>query len=571
MLLVLVVLLVTTRRSESVSLRATTRHRLTRPNGEPLGKNSGAFTIPLKKSEVTNADKMQFLRQLKLLQIQMREIAVDMEDEDAFIQEDYRTKLKQQVLPEKRLATYYGEITFGGQDGSEKQTFPMLFDTGSCEFWVPSKGCAEKTDPSRCGKHHLYDETKSTTYKSFGEKLMSIKYLSGAVEGPLATDVVTIGDNLVVKDQVFGMARQIDVPLLDDVVWDGIIGLAYPNEELSQEGIEPLFDNIMKQELLMNNIFSYYLGIEGGAVTFGGIDPRYMGDIPDRQEGGLLVEKKKIHEEIREERVVKANPTVEETTDSNPTEDEEKGEKGAESNDGSETASSNPTTTTTKYVASPARLLFLEENSRDSESRTMANIMEQAKRDRASVTTHRNRRRREEKLTTQRKFFNYAKVTDKGYWTIEIEDILLRYPNQEEPESTGVCRDRENGRCTAIVDTGTYLIYGPQDQVNNQLGKVMVSACEDVKTLPDIIFQLYAGDDVAPAKLTLHPHDYTLEFRNEEDCTGTQCSSECVLGIGPDDDTGWTLGQVFLRSFYTVFDRASDRIGFTRANPRAEI
>lgn len=44
---------------------------------------------------------------------------------------------------------------------------------------------------------------------------------------------------------------------------------------------------------------------------------------------------------------------------------------------------------------------------------------------------------------------------------------------------------------------------------------------------------------------------------------------DCVMGIAPDADTGWTFGQVFLRSFYTVFDRDTDRIGFVRANPRA--
>jgi hypothetical protein len=26
-----------------------------------------------------------------------------------------------------------------------------------------------------------------------------------------------------------GMANQVDIPLLDDVIWDGILGLAYPN------------------------------------------------------------------------------------------------------------------------------------------------------------------------------------------------------------------------------------------------------------------------------------------------------------------------------------------------------
>merc|ERR1711908_269526 len=74
------------------------------------------------------------------------------------------------------------------------------------------------------------------------------------------------------------MADTIDVPLLDEVVWDGIVGLAYPNSKLTKEGVDPLFDNIIRQKLLVNNVFSYYLGINGGAVTFGGVDPRYFGD-----------------------------------------------------------------------------------------------------------------------------------------------------------------------------------------------------------------------------------------------------------------------------------------------------
>jgi len=181
------------------------------------------------------------------------------------------------------------------------------------------------------------------------------------------------------------------------------------------------------------------------------------------------------------------------------------------------------------------------------------------------------------------KFFNYAKVTDKGYWTIEIMDILLQYPGDKEPKRTEVCKSRPNGRCTAIVDTGTYLIYGPQDQVNNQLKDIVVNTCDDIKKLPKIIFEMYAGEGENPARLTLHPHDYTLEFQvpsgdggetdcnKPEDAESDNCQSDCVLGLGPDNDEGWTLGQVFLRSFYTVFDRDKDMIGFIRANPRADI
>jgi len=33
----------------------------------------------------------------------------------------------------------------------------MLFDTGSCEFWIPS----EKCDEDRCLTHNRYKETSS--------------------------------------------------------------------------------------------------------------------------------------------------------------------------------------------------------------------------------------------------------------------------------------------------------------------------------------------------------------------------------------------------------------------------
>ena len=56
-----------------------------------------------------------------------------------------------------------------------------------------------------------------------------------------------LGD-LKVNSQVFGMADTIDVPLLDEVVWDGIIGLAYPNQKLNDQGVTPLVDNMMKKK-----------------------------------------------------------------------------------------------------------------------------------------------------------------------------------------------------------------------------------------------------------------------------------------------------------------------------------
>jgi len=80
---------------------------------------------------------------------------------------------------------------------------------------------------------------------------MSIQYLSGKVQGDMAYESIVLGE-LVVPRQVIGIAREVDIPLLDEVIWDGILGLAYANQNLKNQGISPLFDNIMNQNLLTN-------------------------------------------------------------------------------------------------------------------------------------------------------------------------------------------------------------------------------------------------------------------------------------------------------------------------------
>ena len=42
-----------------------------------------------------------------------------------------------------------------------------------------------------------------------------------------------------------GVANQVDIPLLDEVIWDGILGLAYPNMSLRRLGTKTLMENVM--------------------------------------------------------------------------------------------------------------------------------------------------------------------------------------------------------------------------------------------------------------------------------------------------------------------------------------
>lgn len=148
----------------------------------------------------------------------------------------------------------------------------MLFDTGSCEFWIPSIQCHSK----RCLTHSRY--SKSDTFTPYNTSKMAIQYLSGKVEGEMCKENIGLGD-LIIPHQVIGVAREVEIPLLDEVIWDGILGLAYPNRNLRNKGISPLFDNIINQNLLKNrgekNQFAYYLGWDKGAFTFGGADMRF--------------------------------------------------------------------------------------------------------------------------------------------------------------------------------------------------------------------------------------------------------------------------------------------------------
>ena len=164
-------------------------------------------------------------------------------------------------LNSSRLSSaFYGTISVG----TPPQQFTVLFDTGSSNFWLPSKKCG-----SQCGRLRRYDSSRSKSYKSKHGKVIN-HYGSGKVSGSLCIDNVDVA-GLKVKGVTFTeITREIGVGKFG---FDGLIGLGF--EELASGDVPTFFDYVVHQRLLDDYSFSFYFGQEESALVLGGVDPKY--------------------------------------------------------------------------------------------------------------------------------------------------------------------------------------------------------------------------------------------------------------------------------------------------------
>ncbi|XP_062053824.1 pepsin II-1 [Lepus europaeus] len=146
---------------------------------------------------------------------------------------------------------------------------------------------------------------------------------------------------------------------------------------------------------------------------------------------------------------------------------------------------------------------------------------------------------------------NWVPVSHEGYWQITMDSVTI---NGE----TIACADS----CQAIVDTGTSLLAGPTSAISkiqsyigaskNLLGENIIS-CSAIDSLPDIVFTINNVQYPLPASAYI--------LKEDDDCLSG------FDGMNLDTSYGelWILGDVFIRQYFTVFDRANNQVGLAAA------
>uniref|UniRef100_A0A8C6JUE9 cathepsin E n=1 Tax=Melopsittacus undulatus TaxID=13146 RepID=A0A8C6JUE9_MELUD len=149
---------------------------------------------------------------------------------------------------------------------------------------------------------------------------------------------------------------------------------------------------------------------------------------------------------------------------------------------------------------------------------------------------------------------NWVPVTQQGYWQIQLDNVQLG----------GAVTFCTSG-CQAIVDTGTSLITGPTKDIKELqsfIGATPVDGevrCSNLSVMPNVTFTING------LPYTLSAQAYTL--MEYSDGMAFCTSGFQGMDVPPPAGPLWILGDVFIRQFYSVFDRGNNRVGLAPAVP----
>ena len=173
------------------------------------------------------------------------------------------------ALKNFRNTQYYGSISIG----TPGQSFDVVFDTGSANLWVPGSGCMA----TGCLSHSRFDSSASSTFEEAGGSGIYIRFGTGEVSGRLSRDTVSTHGVVVERQSFIEVTDEGSFPF-GDYPFSGIVGLAPP--ALAAPGTRPLFDSMMEQRVLQQNLFTFHLAPlgdpHGSSLVFGGVDYRRL-------------------------------------------------------------------------------------------------------------------------------------------------------------------------------------------------------------------------------------------------------------------------------------------------------
>lgn len=142
----------------------------------------------------------------------------------------------------------------------------------------------------------------------------------------------------------------------------------------------------------------------------------------------------------------------------------------------------------------------------------------------------------------------WVPVTRELYWETRMHDLLV------DGISVGVCSEAEP--CRAVLDTGTSFMTGPSRDIAKLLAKLpqLEADCSNLAKMPTIAFNF--GEytfDLEPSFYVRQSHPGGMKS-----CHLTFVGLDVPAPRGP----LWIMGDVFMRKYFTTYDRDGKRLGF---------
>jgi hypothetical protein len=142
--------------------------------------------------------------------------------------------------------------------------------------------------------------------------------------------------------------------------------------------------------------------------------------------------------------------------------------------------------------------------------------------------------------------WTFHNVAEERYWSLQFTS--MKQDGQDAIDMSNYY---------AVIDSGTSIIVGDKTLVDQLTEGIKVQEfCQNIDELPTITFTIDGID------YPLTGREYVLQI---EDMGLTTCTMGIMSSVFPPDFNYFILGDIFMRKYYTFFDKNNNRVGFSLA------